>query len=116
MFSATFPPEIRQSAMDFLENYVFVTIGVIGGACADVQQIFYQVEKREKREKVMELFRDFRSKDKVPCPANARPKSAANGRSLGQQIQTENAKLNEFRQRKADDEVIAYLFKLTNEI
>lgn len=56
MFSATFPKEIQRLAAEFLNNYIFVTIGILGGACADVQQNFYEVTRKEKRKKLTELL------------------------------------------------------------
>jgi len=56
MFSATFPPEIQRSAKEFLHNQLFVTVGVVGGACTDVTQNFYEVSKFEKREKLKEIL------------------------------------------------------------
>ncbi|XP_030555953.1 ATP-dependent RNA helicase vasa [Drosophila novamexicana] len=58
MFSATFPEEIQRMAGEFLKNYVFVTIGVVGGACSDVQQTVYEVNKFNKRSKLMEILRE----------------------------------------------------------
>ncbi|EDV57999.2 ATP-dependent RNA helicase vasa isoform X2 [Drosophila erecta] len=58
MFSATFPEEIQRLAGEFLNNYVFVTIGVVGGACSDVQQTIYEVNKFAKRSKLMEILRE----------------------------------------------------------
>ena len=58
MFSATFPDEIQTTAQDFLtESYLFVTVGVIGGACADVMQEFHEVTKYEKQEKLRDPSR-----------------------------------------------------------
>lgn len=56
MFSATFPEAIQQLACDFLSDYLFVTVGIVGGACADVEQVFYQVAKNQKRSKLQELL------------------------------------------------------------
>lgn len=58
MFSATFPEEIQRLAGEFLKNYIFVTIGVVGGACSDVQQTVYEVSKFNKRSKLMEILRE----------------------------------------------------------
>lgn len=52
MFSATFPDEIQQAASRFLNNYVFLAIGVVGGASADVEQNFVEVTKFKKRDKL----------------------------------------------------------------
>lgn len=38
MFSATFPREIQRLASDFLEDYVFVTVGRVGSAANDILQ------------------------------------------------------------------------------
>jgi len=53
MFSATFPEEIQRLAGEFLKDYVFVTIGVVGGACSDVKQDIFEVSKFNKRSKLM---------------------------------------------------------------
>ena len=45
LFSATFPPTIRKVADQFLHRYIFLTVGVVGGACKDVTQKFYQVSR-----------------------------------------------------------------------
>ena len=58
MFSATFPQEIQKLASEFLDNYIFVTIGILGGACSDVKQNFYEVTRKEKRKKLTELLEE----------------------------------------------------------
>jgi len=66
MFSATFPDEIQKTAQEFLtESYLFVTVGVIGGACADVVQEFHEVSKFDKREKLTEILQSCDPKDKT---------------------------------------------------
>merc|ERR1712096_375764 len=42
MFSATFPSEVQRSASDFLHSYLFLQVGLVGGACTDVKQTFHQ--------------------------------------------------------------------------
>ena len=40
MFSATFPDEVQESAQEFLaDDYLFLTVGLVGGACSDVKQV-----------------------------------------------------------------------------
>jgi len=58
MFSATFPDDIQVAAQDFLNDYLFLTVGIVGGACSDVQQEFHEVAKFDKREKLGELMQD----------------------------------------------------------
>merc|ERR1712240_629771 len=58
MFSATFPDEVQTSAQEFLHDYLFVTIGLLGGACSDVQQNFYEVAKHDKRAKLEEILQE----------------------------------------------------------
>lgn len=56
MFSATFPEEIQRLAGQFLNNYIFLAIGIVGGACSDVEQNFFKVTKFEKRAKLTDIF------------------------------------------------------------
>ncbi|KYQ48261.1 ATP-dependent RNA helicase vasa, isoform A [Trachymyrmex zeteki] len=57
MFSATFPNEIQELAGRFLRNYLFLAVGIVGGACADVEQNFYQASgQSEKRKLLKELI------------------------------------------------------------
>lgn len=58
MFSATFPEEVQRLAANYLHNYLFITVGIVGGACADVQQVFYEVDRFSKREKLLELLKE----------------------------------------------------------
>ena len=41
-----------------MDNYIFVAVGIVGSACADVEQIFYQVDKFSKRNKLVEILRE----------------------------------------------------------
>lgn len=56
MFSATFKENIQSLADEHLHDRVFLKIGMVGGACADVQQNFYEVGKLKKRDKLMEIL------------------------------------------------------------
>lgn len=57
MFSATFPSEIQELAARFLKNYLFLTVGIVGSACSDVEQNFYQASGQpEKRKLLKELI------------------------------------------------------------
>ncbi|XP_029156936.1 LOW QUALITY PROTEIN: ATP-dependent RNA helicase vasa-like [Nylanderia fulva] len=53
MFSATFPNEIQELAGRFLNNYLFLTVGIVGGACADVEQNFYQASGQPEKRKLL---------------------------------------------------------------
>lgn len=59
MFSATFPIEIQKLAQDFLYNYLFLAVGVVGGANTDVEQVIYKVGRFEKRDKVISLINEI---------------------------------------------------------
>lgn len=52
MFSATFPEDIQRLAAEYLKNYVFLTVGIVGGASTDVDQEFIEVAKFKKRGKL----------------------------------------------------------------
>jgi probable ATP-dependent RNA helicase DDX4 len=56
MFSSIFPDEIQKAASKFLTNYVFFTVGVVGGASTDVEQTIFEVTKFEKRKKLNVSF------------------------------------------------------------
>lgn len=58
MFSATFPEDIQHLAGRFLNNYIFVAVGIVGGASTDVEQIFVQVSKYEKQGALKKLIED----------------------------------------------------------
>ncbi|KAA0703620.1 putative ATP-dependent RNA helicase DDX4 [Triplophysa tibetana] len=58
MFSATFPEDIQRLAADFLKvDYMFLAVGVVGGACSDVEQSIIQVTQFSKREQLLDLLR-----------------------------------------------------------
>mmetsp|Transcript_6684 Transcript_6684/g.10419 ORF Transcript_6684/g.10419 Transcript_6684/m.10419 type:complete len:623 (+) Transcript_6684:178-2046(+) len=48
MFSATFPKEIQRLAADFLDNYVFLTVGRVGSAAKDITQTVEYCEGQDK--------------------------------------------------------------------
>uniref|UniRef100_A0A182NTB4 RNA helicase n=1 Tax=Anopheles dirus TaxID=7168 RepID=A0A182NTB4_9DIPT len=58
MFSATFPSEIQELAGNFLNNYICVFVGIVGGACSDVDQVIHLVEKFKKRKKLEEILNE----------------------------------------------------------
>ncbi|XP_037933556.1 ATP-dependent RNA helicase vasa-like [Teleopsis dalmanni] len=57
MFSATFPEEIQNLAKEYLKNYIFISVGIVGGACSDVDQIIIEVSRFDKRKKLLEILR-----------------------------------------------------------
>merc|ERR1712203_174024 len=67
MFSATFPDEIQKMAFEFLsDDYLFLGIGRVGGACKDVAQKFEQVEQYDKREKLLNIIRESQGRTTGP--------------------------------------------------
>ena len=56
MFSATFPEEIQRLASDFLNDYLFITVGRVGGATTDITQKVMEVTEYDKREKLSEIL------------------------------------------------------------
>lgn len=59
MFSATFPDAIQSMAGKFLRDYLFLTVGIVGGASTDVEQDFMEVSKFKKREKLTEILEQY---------------------------------------------------------
>jgi len=59
MFSATFPKDVQEKARNYMKkDKIFVTIGLVGGTCSDVQQIFIQTDKKSKKSKLNDIFDD----------------------------------------------------------
>ena len=56
MFSATFPEPIQELAKEFLEDYVFLTIGKVGGTSSDIEQSIEDVPEANKRDKLVEIL------------------------------------------------------------
>lgn len=65
MFSATFPSEIQKLAGRFLNNYIFIAVGIVGGACATVEQNVLSVPRYQKRTKLMEMLGDADETEEV---------------------------------------------------
>nr|XP_023027021.1 ATP-dependent RNA helicase vasa-like [Leptinotarsa decemlineata] len=65
MFSATFPEQIQHLAGKFLHNYIFIAVGIVGSASTDVQQIFHQVSKFDKRDKLLSMLQEGRNERTV---------------------------------------------------
>ena len=56
MFSATFPDEVQVLAKRFLHDYLFLAVGIVGGACSDVEQRFHEVQRNKKKDMLKEVL------------------------------------------------------------
>jgi ATP-dependent RNA helicase DDX3X len=56
MFSATFPANIQRLASDFLQDYIFLTVGRVGSASKDVTQTVEFVEENDKTDFLMRFL------------------------------------------------------------
>ena len=56
MFSATFPEQIQQLASEFLDEYLFLTIGKVGSTHSDIEQSVLNIEDSAKRDKLVEIL------------------------------------------------------------
>ena len=56
MFSATFPNEVQEKAAEYLHDYLFLTVGRVGGATPDITQTVVEVGQYDKREKLLEIL------------------------------------------------------------
>lgn len=64
MFSATFPSEVQRAAQQFLKNdYIFLSVGILGAANADVKQEIRKVEFREKKDELFKILKDIYKTD-----------------------------------------------------
>ena len=60
MFSATFPDEIQMLARELLrDNYLFVTVGRVGGANTDISQHVHEVKTYDKRDKLVSILNEY---------------------------------------------------------
>mmetsp|Transcript_24136 Transcript_24136/g.68687 ORF Transcript_24136/g.68687 Transcript_24136/m.68687 type:complete len:620 (+) Transcript_24136:57-1916(+) len=59
MFSATFPDTCQTLAQDYLYDYVWIAVGVMGSAVETVEQVLELVEPAKKYEKLIEVLDDF---------------------------------------------------------
>ena len=56
MFSATFPDQIQKLAREFLNDYLFLAVGSVGGSNLDIKQEVMDVEGNQKRSVLMEIL------------------------------------------------------------
>ncbi|ORZ25869.1 P-loop containing nucleoside triphosphate hydrolase protein [Absidia repens] len=56
MFSATFPESIQTLAREFLNNYVFFTVGTVGGTSENIKQQIIYVEEKDKRSQLLQTL------------------------------------------------------------
>ncbi|CAF1058937.1 unnamed protein product [Adineta steineri] len=59
MFSATFPDEVQRLAKHFLrDNYVFLAVGILGGANEDISQTIELVPQSNKKDRLFQLLEE----------------------------------------------------------
>jgi len=58
MFSATFPEEVQRLAREILNDYIFVTVGHIGGANVDIEQKVMNVDQMNKRDELVRILNE----------------------------------------------------------
>lgn len=67
MFSATFPVEVQRMAKHFLrDDYIFLVVGVPGGANEDIAQTIEEVPQSNKKERLFQLLEENLSM-KISC-------------------------------------------------
>ncbi|VUZ48370.1 unnamed protein product, partial [Hymenolepis diminuta] len=65
MFSATFPKEIQILAQDFLNEYVFLTVGRVGSTSENITQTLLWVPEVGKRDVLVDLLADSDPTDRT---------------------------------------------------
>merc|ERR1719247_3069053 len=48
MFSATFPQDVQKLARDFMRDYIWIAVGMVGGACDSITQELVITDRRDK--------------------------------------------------------------------
>nr|CAL91030.1 DEAD box helicase [Macrostomum lignano] len=61
MFSATFPNQIQALAQQYLQNYLYLTVGQVGAANPDVTQEVREVQQDDKQAALIEILKHCRS-------------------------------------------------------
>lgn len=56
MFSATFPNEVQERAAEYLDDYLFLTVGRVGGANSDVRQVVLEVDQASKKDRLLDIL------------------------------------------------------------
>ena len=56
MFSATFPKEIQHLARDFLDNYIFLTVGRVGSTSLSITQNIEWVDEHNKHSHLLKIL------------------------------------------------------------
>ena len=56
MLSATFPESIQLLAANYLNDYIFITVGRVGSASSDIAQSVVEIPGSEKRTKLEEIL------------------------------------------------------------
>lgn len=56
MFSATFPVDIQHLARDFLEDYIFLSVGRVGSTSENITQRVLYVEDEDKKSALLDLL------------------------------------------------------------
>ena len=56
MFSATFPKKVQELARNFLEDYIFLSVGRVGSTSENITQKIEWVEESDKRTYLLDLL------------------------------------------------------------
>lgn len=72
MFSATFPVDIQQLAMDFLNDYIFLAVGRVGSTTDLIEQQVRQVDERDKFDELLEIMEKIEGQLKLVFTATKR--------------------------------------------
>merc|ERR1739848_218958 len=54
LFSATFPTDIQRLASDFLDDYVFLTVGRVGSSTDLIEQLIWWVGERDDKRELLQ--------------------------------------------------------------
>ena len=85
MFSATFPNEIQRLAGDFLDDYVFIAVGRVGGAASDIEQRVIYVAEEQKEDYLIYELDNLSSTSRVLIFVETKRKADILKRFLSQQ-------------------------------
>mmetsp|Transcript_84199 Transcript_84199/g.132989 ORF Transcript_84199/g.132989 Transcript_84199/m.132989 type:complete len:633 (+) Transcript_84199:29-1927(+) len=90
MFSATFPEECQRMAQDYLYDYIWIGVGIVGSAVESVSQRLEQVQTSEKFDKLLEAVNNFFAEAQASEKIIVFVKTKATAKYLDEQLYGKN--------------------------
>jgi ATP-dependent RNA helicase DDX3X len=104
MFSATFPRDVQRLAIDFLRDYIWIAVGMVGGACENIKQELLILERRDKVEDIGRRLKEHEGSALVFCNSKTKCNEVYDAlQEMGLSVDTIHGDLNQQQREKALD-------------